>query len=217
MDFFSKTSYKLKLLFTDPKKFFLILRNIIRVRLFPQPLPESGQRFSTDLEVMTLQKYASLAKLGVVEIGILDGGTTKEMAEKCNVPIYGIDPLIPDSMNKRLIGHEEKIKKNLAFHKDFIFIKDFSYNAVKGWNKKFDFIFIDGDHNYEAVKQDFTEWFPLLEKGGFIAFHDSAKVTSIPTDFEGWPGPVKLVLELKSNPALGFIESQDSLSVFRKV
>ncbi|WP_428388112.1 O-methyltransferase [Mucisphaera sp.] len=35
-----------------------------------------------------------------------------------------------------------------------------------------DFLFIDGDHRYEGVKQDFQLYAPLVRPGGLIAFHD---------------------------------------------
>jgi predicted O-methyltransferase YrrM len=35
-----------------------------------------------------------------------------------------------------------------------------------------DFLFIDGDHTYAGVKQDFEIYSPLVRKGGLIAFHD---------------------------------------------
>jgi len=36
----------------------------------------------------------------------------------------------------------------------------------------YDLIFIDGDHSYEGVKQDFLLFKPLLKKSGVIALHD---------------------------------------------
>lgn len=35
-----------------------------------------------------------------------------------------------------------------------------------------DFLFIDGDHTYEGVKQDFLDYGPLVRARGLIAFHD---------------------------------------------
>ena len=35
-----------------------------------------------------------------------------------------------------------------------------------------DYLFIDGDHTYEGVKQDFELYAPLVGKGGVITFHD---------------------------------------------
>ncbi|GEM_PF-1373305 len=38
--------------------------------------------------------------------------------------------------------------------------------------EKLDILFIDGDHTYEGVKQDFAMYSPLVRKGGLVAFHD---------------------------------------------
>jgi predicted O-methyltransferase YrrM len=37
---------------------------------------------------------------------------------------------------------------------------------------KLDLLFIDADHRYEGVKQDFEMYSPLVKPGGIIAFHD---------------------------------------------
>lgn len=177
-----------------------------------------GKRYSTNQEVMALIKYARKAKLGIVEIGVLDAGTTREIALYTKVPIYGIDPLIGDSMDEKLIGSKEIIEKNMAFYNQYFFYQDFSYNLVNSWVNNFDFIWIDGDHNYEAVKKDFDDWFPRLSPSGIIAFHDSAPVTSqLDCPHQGYAGPIRLVSELKKNSRLKFIEVADSISVFQKI
>ncbi len=35
-----------------------------------------------------------------------------------------------------------------------------------------DFIFIDGDHSYEACQADIRAWAPFVKRGGMMAFHD---------------------------------------------
>jgi len=35
-----------------------------------------------------------------------------------------------------------------------------------------DFVFIDGDHSYDACKADILAWSPFVKRGGVIAFHD---------------------------------------------
>jgi predicted O-methyltransferase YrrM len=37
-----------------------------------------------------------------------------------------------------------------------------------------DFLFIDGDHTYEGVRQDFESYSPLVRSGGLVGFHDIA-------------------------------------------
>lgn len=38
--------------------------------------------------------------------------------------------------------------------------------------REVDFLFIDGDHTYEGVKQDWEMYSPLVRDGGLVAFHD---------------------------------------------
>lgn len=40
--------------------------------------------------------------------------------------------------------------------------------------RKIDFLFIDGDHSYDGVKEDFEMYSHLVNSGGVIAFHDVA-------------------------------------------
>jgi predicted O-methyltransferase YrrM len=39
-------------------------------------------------------------------------------------------------------------------------------------DKQLDLLFIDGDHTYEGVKQDFLKYRHLVREGGIIVFHD---------------------------------------------
>ncbi|UYP48040.1 hypothetical protein NEF87_004325 [Candidatus Lokiarchaeum ossiferum] len=43
-------------------------------------------------------------------------------------------------------------------------------NELNG--QEIDFLFIDGDHTYEGIKQDFEMYSPLVRSKGMIAFHD---------------------------------------------
>lgn len=39
-------------------------------------------------------------------------------------------------------------------------------------DKSLDFVFIDADHSYGAVKSDIAAWYPKVREGGIIAGHD---------------------------------------------
>ena len=41
-------------------------------------------------------------------------------------------------------------------------------------DRQIDFLFLDGDHTYEGIRQDFEMYSPLVKKGGIIGFHDIA-------------------------------------------
>ena len=45
-------------------------------------------------------------------------------------------------------------------------------NFIKSLGIKFDFIFIDGDHSYEGVKNDYEKYKQFLADDGYMAFHD---------------------------------------------
>ncbi len=46
-------------------------------------------------------------------------------------------------------------------------------NIGRDWTKRFDFIFIDGEHDYKSVHENFGIALQLLNPGGCIAFHDA--------------------------------------------
>jgi hypothetical protein len=39
-------------------------------------------------------------------------------------------------------------------------------------DRSLDFVFLDGDHSYEAVKNDIQAWTPKIRKGGILCGHD---------------------------------------------
>ena len=47
--------------------------------------------------------------------------------------------------------------------------------AKKYPKRKYDYIYIDGDHRYQGVSLDFRLFWNRLNKGGFMIFHDIAK------------------------------------------
>lgn len=65
-----------------------------------------------------------------------------------------------------------------------------------------DFLFIDGDHTYEGVKQDFQSYAPWVNPGGLIAFHDIVEdnETRYNVITGGWAGGVpRFWREVKTN------------------
>jgi len=73
-------------------------------------------------------------------------------------------------------------------------------------DRQFDLVFIDGDHSYEAVKDDIEAWGPLVKEGGILSGHDWDEKG------ESWPGVHKAVVEV-----LGWPSFKKNIWAFRKV
>jgi hypothetical protein len=115
-------------------------------------------------------------KLHAAEIGVLNGETSAFfLNEFPTLTLIGIDPIIPDSMEASLIGNQEIIDRNVGVNKDrWQFYMDYSYRVHSNFQDGvFDFIFIDGDHTYDAVAQDYDLYLPKVKSGGLIFMHDS--------------------------------------------
>ncbi len=63
-------------------------------------------------------------------------------------------------------------------------LKMFFNDALQHFDdESIELLHIDGLHTYEAVKEDFTSWYPKVKPGGIILFHDvMAKIK----DFGAW-------------------------------
>lgn len=116
----------------------------------------------------------------VVEIGTKFGGTFMIWNEVTNARTISVD--LVEGIHGG-VTRESTDKRNLNF-KDWYgdkcsFIEGNShdqstYDALfKHLNgNQIDFLFIDGDHTYEGVKQDYEMYSKLVRTDGYIAFHD---------------------------------------------
>lgn len=91
-------------------------------------------------------------------------------------------------------------------HPKFHFINAPSYDIVKIWTQELDILFLDGDHQYEAVKQDYALFFPFVRKSGLIIFHD--------TNHPFFPGPGKAAREIEGRKLV--FEEFPGLTIFQK-
>lgn len=77
-----------------------------------------------------------------------------------------------------------------------------------------DFIFIDGDHSYDGLRQDWEEWSGLLADGGLIALHDSCSSAARKIDDAG--SVVYTRESILHDPRFRLIERVDTLSVLER-
>jgi len=113
----------------------------------------------------------------MVEIGSFIGESTVMFAEHFK-EVTAIDPFKqgydeqdPTSRFDFNEVYEEYLKRTSPY-KNIKTVVATSDDAIDQLKPKYDFIYIDGIHQYENVKRDIENYLPLLKKGGVIGGHD---------------------------------------------
>ncbi len=142
------------------------------------------QKISTEMEGLTFHHHYHILYdiintfpenyfINYVEIGCYAGGSACLVSQRKNTNIFSIDlgkPIKPE------IFHKNMEKFNINNNK-FYYIQGDSQtketlNKLKNYIDKIDVLFIDGDHKFLGVKNDFHLYSPLVKSGGYIVFDD---------------------------------------------
>lgn len=121
------------------------------------------------------QKVKQIHPQVIVEIGIGQGGTLYIWCRYIQEARKIISIDLP-----RYPTQKEKFFKSFAERKVHILRGDSHTDETEIAlseildGEKIDFLFIDGDHKYAGVKDDFQRYKKFVRKGGMIAFHDIA-------------------------------------------
>ncbi|MES9904332.1 MAG: class I SAM-dependent methyltransferase [Sedimenticola sp.] len=101
---------------------------------------------------------------------------------------------------------------NLIQENSYVLIKDYSFSELalrEASKRKYNYIFVDGDHSLEGIKSDCELYIPLLENGGFIIIDDYNR--------PDWPDVTKYVNEcLIVSLELEYVGHASKTVVFRK-
>lgn len=134
--------------------------------------------------------FDSNKEIVICEIGCWLGKSTyvlsKAVEHKKKATIFSIDPFdgsgdnksegiynsLKDQLNDSLYDTFISNLRRFNSDKNVVPIKGYSQEIIKNFDKKIDLLFIDGNHNYQAVLQDYELWSPFIKKGGFIVLHD---------------------------------------------
>jgi len=168
----------------------------------------------------------------VVEIGSFLGQSSLVLAKgikrKLEPILYCIDPFNADGdpyskelyakMTARLgLPLKEQFIKNLKKNRLYDLIRllvGYSTDLATDFKDKIDLLFIDGNHEYDAVLRDYEDWTQLLKVGGTVVFHDVV-FDPVGDDF---PGPGQVVEQyILDNPKWSEIKLVDSLFMAKKV
>jgi len=171
------------------------------------------------LEARFLYDTASTLSDGcIVELGSYRGRSTVALALGSqagnSVPVYAIEPhesFVGEfgatfGPHDRIAFFQNLLRTHCAEIVRVINVK--SEEIVPGWAKPVGLLWIDGDHRYESVKQDFELWAPHVVPNGLIALHDT---------LEQELGPAQVVREALSFPNYQEVCRKESITVLRKL
>jgi predicted O-methyltransferase YrrM len=112
------------------------------------------------------------------EIGVFFGENARQINKNLNIKkLYLIDPYMKyeEYKNDGAYTKLKEAKKKAHIINNFknnIWIEEFSEDAIRKIKEELDFIYIDGNHEYEYVKKDLELYWPKIKRGGIISGHD---------------------------------------------
>jgi len=114
-----------------------------------------------------------------VEVGTDTGRYAKDLCEGlANLKLTTIDPFLPYTEGDEIKDEQrseaiylEAVERLKNFNCEVV--RKTSMEAIKDFeDNSLDFVFIDGNHEYEYVLEDITEWSRKVKVGGIVYGHD---------------------------------------------
>ena len=157
----------------------------------------------------------------IVEVGVYEGATSRILCRSMHPEgvLSLVDPYEPALKIERLLGFScSRLVARRTIRpwaRRTRFVQRTSLAAAElPFGAPIDLVFIDADHSYDAVRNDFLAWSPKLASDGLIALHDS-RVCDARPDLGPSAGPVRLSSEIAAGQFEGWrlVDTVDSLSV----
>ena len=202
--------------------------------------PEFGENWFSypNLYKSIVDKFESGSKF--VEIGSWKGKSSAYMAVEIansnkNIDFYCVDTWegsIEHKNNTEISMLYDIFLNNMkSIESYYTPLKMKSLDAVSKFeDSSLDFVFIDGSHEYEDVKEDIKAWLPKIKPGGVLAGHDyyvdgpdwkpgvkravNEELTGFETAEKCWiytvPSEITIEEKLKNFPSVNFISIEES-------
>lgn len=169
-------------------------------------------------EAGLLRDLAAAAPKGgcIVELGSYRGKSTVALALGAKISgatVWAIDPHESYRQGETDFGpadHAAFMQNIVRMEvQDVVWVINLPAEMVAQiWYDPIDLIFLDANHEYESVKNDFQKWEFCVKQDGLIAMHDTGG---------NWPGVTQFVNELLAAGEWEKIDMADATSVFRRV
>jgi hypothetical protein len=133
--------------------------------------------------VFAKKHFAGRQDLRGIEIGVAAGDNSLSILQELSIEkLFLIDPYVPYEFDGRIwdastdyaIAHTK-----LAGYPQIVWLQKTSESAIREFQNEeaVDFVYIDGNHSYEAVKKDIRLYYPLIRENGLIGGHDYSPYT----------------------------------------
>lgn len=112
-----------------------------------------------------------------VEIGVLKGDDAYNLMKNLNIKkLYLVDPYVYyEGLDKEYPNIEDIYKETKERFNEFgdkvVFIRKKSDEAIDDIPDNIDFVYIDGNHDYEYARKDIEVYYDKLRKGGILSGH----------------------------------------------
>ena len=174
---------------------------------------------TTPAERDCLSRYAS-GRRRLVEIGVWHGVTTMRLrsAMASDGILFAVDPFVAGRLGfsaQRYIAHREVAKiGNGTVEWVRLTGAQAAYLHREECKGLVDFVFIDADHSYDAVRADWEGWNPLVIRGGVVALHDSRSTATRSIESAG---SVRYTNDVILNdPRFVQVDTVDSLTIVQR-
>jgi predicted O-methyltransferase YrrM len=175
----------------------------------------SAETQTTEAEREALARHAT-GRRRCVEIGVWHGVTTRLIRDSMSPDgvLTGVDPFPPGRLGfsfQLLIARREISRSRNG---TFRLVRLPSAEAATQWEGPVDFLFIDGDHTYAALKADWEGWSGRVVPGGVACLHDSRSSDTRSIDDAG---SVRYTSEvILRDHRFEVVETIDTLTVLRR-
>ena len=178
-----------------------------------------AQTQTTEQERACLARYAT-GKRRLAEIGVYQAVTTRRLREAMSPDgvLLAVDPFAPGRLGfsyDRWIARGEagQIRNgNVRWLRmtGREAARDKAVDELGG----VDFVFIDGNHSYDGLREDWEGWSPRVVPAGIVALHDSRSYDGHDIDSAG---SVKFTREvIVKDPRFKVVETVQSLTVLER-
>ena len=163
---------------------------------FNQQLLQDKERAIKEKELLISELKKELAEIKINAPAKLEAERRKRQSENVHTILRPKQLELFKMLSQGEKSYAEMQKRISPFKGKVTIVKKTSENAFPLIPDNLDFVYIDGNHNYDFVKKDLEMYYSKIREGGIIGGHDFSA---------SWEGKVRAILEFGEKTGLKMI------------